>query len=109
MSAFPNSPRPIKSGIVFVSRFRCDVENRPVKSRHAHAHVAAAGCQGKLATISTRYPADKGFSRDEAMIKAARETKTGEWARAAGFNNVNITKAESSPGAYTNVEVEFTK
>jgi hypothetical protein len=43
------------------------------------------------------------------MIEAAQKTKTGEWARAAGFNNVTVTKSEGSPGAYTNVEVEFTK
>jgi hypothetical protein len=30
-----------------------------------------------------------------------------DWA--AGFNSVQITKAEGSPGAFTNVEVEFTK
>lgn len=64
-----------------------------------------------LDTFNTRYQVarNKGFSHDEAMIEAARKTKTGEWSRAAGFNNVNITKAEGSPGAYTNVEVEFTK
>lgn len=64
-----------------------------------------------LNTFNTRYQVarNKGFSHDEAMVKAARETKTGEWSKAAGFNNVNITKAEGSPGAYTNVEVEFTK
>jgi hypothetical protein len=36
-----------------------------------------------------------------------RKTKTRDWA--AGFNSVQITKAEGSPGAFTNVEVEFTK
>jgi len=64
-----------------------------------------------LDTFNTRYgiSTGKGLPHDEAMIEAARKTKTGEWARAAGFNNVKITKAEGSPGAYTNVEVEFTK
>jgi hypothetical protein len=64
-----------------------------------------------LDTFNTRYKVatDKGLPHDEAMIEAARKTKTGEWARAAGFNDVKITKAEGSPGAYTNVEVEFTK
>jgi hypothetical protein len=63
-----------------------------------------------LDTFNTRYKVatDKGFSHDEAMIEAARKTKTGEWARAAGFTRVNITKAEGQPGAFTNVEVEFT-
>jgi hypothetical protein len=64
-----------------------------------------------LDTFNTRYTvaSQKGFSHNEAMIEAARRTKTGEWAKAAGFNNVKITKAEGSAGAYTNVEVEFTK
>jgi hypothetical protein len=63
-----------------------------------------------LDTFNTRYKVatDKGFSHDEAMIEAARKTKTGEWARAAGFTRVNITKAEGQPGAFTNVEVAFT-
>jgi hypothetical protein len=43
------------------------------------------------------------------MIEAARNTKTGEWAKAAGFDNVKITKAEGPAGKFTNVEVEFTK
>jgi hypothetical protein len=64
-----------------------------------------------LDTFNTRYTVarNKGFSHDDAMIEAARKTKTGDWAKSAGFNNVKITKAEGSPGAYTNVEVEFTK
>ena len=64
-----------------------------------------------LDTFNTRYgiATGKGLSHEEAMVEAARRTKTGEWARAAGFDNVKITKAEGSPGAYTNVEVEFTK
>jgi hypothetical protein len=64
-----------------------------------------------LDTFNTRYKVatDKGLPHDEAMIEAARKTKTGDWAKAAGFNNVKITKAEGSPGAFTNVEVEFTK
>jgi hypothetical protein len=64
-----------------------------------------------LDTFNTRYTVakQKGFSDEAAMIEAARRTKTGEWARAAGFDNVKITKAEGSPGAYTDVEVEFTK
>ena len=63
-----------------------------------------------LDTFNTRYKVatDKGFSHDEALIEAARKTKTGDWARAAGFNKVNVTKAEGQPGAFTNVEVEFT-
>jgi hypothetical protein len=39
------------------------------------------------------------------MIEAAR--KTSEWATAAGFNNVKITKADGSPGKFTNLEAEF--
>jgi hypothetical protein len=68
------------------------------------------GSGDNLDTFNTRYKVaiDKGFSHDEAMIEAARKTKTGEWARAAGFNKVNVTKAEGQPGAFTNVEVEFT-
>ena len=68
------------------------------------------GSGDNLDTFNTRYKVatDKGFSHDEAMIEAARKTKTGEWARAAGFTRVNITKAEGQPGAFTNVEVEFT-
>ena len=64
-----------------------------------------------LDTFNTRYKVatNKGLPHDQAMVEAARKTKTGEWARAAEFNNVKITKAEGSPGAYTNVEVEFTK
>ena len=63
-----------------------------------------------LDTFNTRYAVakHKGFSDEAAMVEAARRTKTGEWARAAGFDNVKVTKAEGSPGAYTNVEVEFT-
>lgn len=64
-----------------------------------------------LDTFNTRYTVakHKGFSDEAAMVEAARRTKTGEWARAAGFDNVKVTKAEGSPAAYTNVEVEFTK
>jgi hypothetical protein len=64
-----------------------------------------------LDTFNTRYKVatNKGLPHDQAMVEAARKTKTGEWARAAGFNNIKITRAEGSPGAYTNVEVEFTK
>jgi len=80
-----------------------------VESGHAHAHVAAAGCQGKLPAISARYPTRKGFSQDEILIKAVREAKTRDWARSAGFNDVKITKAEGSPGAHADLEVEFTK
>ena len=63
-----------------------------------------------LDTFNTRYTVatHKGFSYDEALIEAARRTKTGQWAQAAGFNKVNVTKAEGQPGAFTNVEVEFT-
>jgi hypothetical protein len=63
-----------------------------------------------LDTFNARYQIarTKGLPHDEAMIEAARRTKTGEWARAAGFNRVNVTNAEGSPGAFTNVEVEFT-
>jgi hypothetical protein len=43
------------------------------------------------------------------MTEAARKTKTGEWAREAGFKNVKVTKTEGPPGAFTNVGVEFTK
>ena len=43
------------------------------------------------------------------MTEAARKTTTGEWTGAAGFKNVKVTKPEGSPGAFTNVEVEFTK
>ena len=68
------------------------------------------GSGDNLDTFNARYKiaTDKGLPHDEAMIEAARKTKTGEWARAAGFNKVNITKAEGPPGAFTNVEVEFT-
>ena len=64
-----------------------------------------------LDTFNTRYQVatNKGLPHDQAMVEAARKTKTGEWARAAEFKNIKITKAEGSPGAYTNVEVEFTK
>jgi hypothetical protein len=43
------------------------------------------------------------------MIEAAQKTTTGDWARPAGFNNAKVTKAEGSPGAFSNVEVEFTE
>jgi hypothetical protein len=49
------------------------------------------------------------FPNSPGVVRPATRTKTGEWSKAAGFNNVKITKAEGSPGAYTNVEVEFTK
>jgi Domain of unknown function (DUF4157) len=64
-----------------------------------------------LDTFNTRYKVatDKGLPPGEAMIEAARNTKTGEWAKAAGFDNVRITKAEGPAGKFTNVEVEFTK
>jgi hypothetical protein len=64
-----------------------------------------------IAAFNTRYgiATGKGHAHAEAMIEAAQRTKTGEWSRAAGFNNVKVTKAEGSPGAFTNVEVEFTK
>ena len=57
------------------------------------------GSGDNLDTFNARYKiaTDKGFSHDEALIEAARKTKTGEWARAAGFNKVNITKAEGPP------------
>ncbi len=82
-----------------------------------HGSGSVKGAYGKwssgdnLDRFNTRYKVatDKGFSHDEALIEAARKTKTGEWARAAGFNRVNITKAEGQPGAFTNVEVEFTQ
>ena len=68
------------------------------------------GSGDNLDTFNTRYKVarDKGFSHDEALIEAARKTKTGEWAQAAGFNKVNVTKAEGQPGVFTNVEVAFT-
>jgi Domain of unknown function (DUF4157) len=64
-----------------------------------------------LDTFNTRYKVatDKGLPPGEAMIEAARKTKTGEWAKAAGFDNVRVTKAEGPAGKFTNVEVEFTK
>jgi hypothetical protein len=64
-----------------------------------------------LETFNNRYniAKGKGFSHEDAMTEAARKTKTGEWSSAAGFKNVKVTKAEGSPGAFTNVEVEFTK
>lgn len=64
-----------------------------------------------LETFNARYKEakGKGLSDDAAMSEAARKTKTGEWAAEAGFKNVKVTKAEGTPGAYTNVEVEFTK
>ena len=43
------------------------------------------------------------------MIEAARRTKIGDWARPTWFNNAKITEAEGSPGAFSNLEVEFTK
>lgn len=64
-----------------------------------------------LDTFNTRYDIarGKGLSHEEAMTQAARKTKTGQWAGEAGFKTVKVTKAEGSPGAFTNVEVEFTK
>ena len=64
-----------------------------------------------LETFNARYniAKGKGLSDDAAMTEAAKKTKTGEWARAAGFKNVKVTKTEGPPGAFTNAEVEFTK
>jgi hypothetical protein len=64
-----------------------------------------------LDTFNRRYDIakGKGLSHEAAMNQAARKTKTGEWANQAGFKNVKVTKAEGAPGAFTNVEVEFTK
>jgi hypothetical protein len=64
-----------------------------------------------LGTFNDRFKLwkSRGLSDEAAMAEAARKTKTGEWAGAAGFKNVKITKTEGSPGAFTNVEVEFTK
>ena len=64
-----------------------------------------------LETFNSRFNLWKGrgLSHEAAMSEAAKKTKTGEWAAAADFKNVKITKTEGSPGAFTNVEVEFTK
>jgi hypothetical protein len=98
MSAFPNSPRLIKGGIVLVDPDSGAVQKIIV-------------LQYNPDTFNTRYKVatDKGLPHDEAMIEAARKTKTGDWAKAVGFNNIKITKSEGSPGAFTNVEGEFTK
>jgi Domain of unknown function (DUF4157) len=83
-------------------------KNGPGSVKGAHGRWSGGD---NLDTFNTRYKVatDKGLPHDEAMIEAARKTKTGEWANAAGFNNIKITKAEGSPGAFTNVEVEFTQ
>jgi hypothetical protein len=52
-----------------------------------------------LDTFNTRYKVatNKGLPHDQAMVEAARKTKTGEWARAAGFNNINSRKQRARP------------
>jgi hypothetical protein len=64
-----------------------------------------------LETFNERFKLwkSRGLSDEAAMTEAARKTRTGEWAGAAGFKNVKITKTEGPAGAFTNVEVEFTK
>jgi hypothetical protein len=64
-----------------------------------------------LQTFNDRFKLwkSRGLPDEQAMIEAAKKTKTGEWAGAAGFKNVKIIKTEGSPGSFTNVEVEFTK
>ena len=98
MSAFPNSPQLVKGEIV-------------VADPDSGAVQKIIVLQYNRDTFNTRYKVatDKGPRHDEAMIEAARRTKTGDWAGAAGFNNAKITKAEGPPGAFSNVEVEFTK
>jgi hypothetical protein len=84
----------------------------------ANGSGSVKGVQGRwgagednLNTFNQRFNVWKGrgLSDEAAMTEAARKTKTGEWAGAAGFKNVKVTKTEGSPGAFTNVEVEFTK
>jgi hypothetical protein len=52
-----------------------------------------------LDTFNTRYKVatNKGLPHDQAMVEAARKTKTREWARAAGFNNINSRKQRARP------------
>ncbi len=84
----------------------------------ANGSGSVKGVQGRwgagednLNTFNQRFNLWKGrgLSDEAAMTEAARKTKTGERAGAAGFKNVKVTRTEGSPGAFTNVEVEFTK
>jgi hypothetical protein len=109
MSAFPISLSPVKGGSVLVD----PDSGREQKSGPGSVKGAYGRWSGgdNLDTFNARYKVatDKGPPHDEAMIEAARKTKTSDWAKAAGFNKIRITKSDGSPCAFTSVEVEFIK
>jgi hypothetical protein len=87
---------------------------------HFERHHGASGVRGvhgrwssgdNLDTFNARFNQwkSRGLSDKAAMREAAKSTKTGEWAREAGFKDVNVTKAEGPPGAFRDVEVQFTR
>jgi hypothetical protein len=67
------------------------------------------GIRGKWVSGTNLEIVNQLTAQGSSLAEAATRTWTANRARDFGFGRATIVKAEGEPGAYTNIEVSFTR